>query len=117
MKTIYIVFNDREKVDTCTNLFEDLRFVFEDYISVKLCFLCEIEPGDISDGDLFLVLYKDRVYPMKNYISSLDKVMVMSRTFERQYLDDVYTLPSGTDVLVVNDSNESTIQRDRKSVV
>lgn len=110
MKTIYIVFNDREKVDTCTNLFEDLRFVFEDYVSVKLCFLCEIEPGDISDGDLFLVLYKDRVYPMKNYISSLDKVMVMSRTFERQYLDDVYNLPSGTDVLVVNDSNESTIQ-------
>lgn len=110
MKTIYIVFNDREKVDTCTNLFEDLRFVFEDFISIKLCFLNEIQPGDISDGDLFLVLYKDRVYPMKNYISSLDKVMVMARTYERQYLDEVYTIPSGTDVLVVNDSSESTIQ-------
>lgn len=110
MKTIYIVFNNREKVDTCTNLFDDLRFVFEEFISIKLCFLDEIQPGDISDGDLFLVLYKDRVYPMKNYISSLDKVMVMARTYERKYLDEVYTLPSGTDVLVVNDSKESTIQ-------
>lgn len=110
MKTIYIVFNDREKVDTCTNLFEDLRFVFEDFISVKLCFLDEIKPGEISDGDLFLVLYKDRVYPMKQYISSLDKVLVMARTFERKYLDEVYALPSGTDVLVVNDSIESTLQ-------
>lgn len=110
MKTIYIVFNNREKTDTCTNLFDDLKFVFEEYINVKICFLEEIQPGDIDDGDLYLVLYKERVYPMKEYISSLDKVMVMARTFEREYLDEVYAIQSGTDVLVVNDSEESTIQ-------
>lgn len=110
MKTIYIVFNNRQKADTCTNLFDDLKFVFEDYASVKICFLEEIKPGDIDDGDLYLVLYKERVYPMKEYISSLDKVMVMARTFERKYLDEVYALQAGTDVLVVNDSEESTIQ-------
>lgn len=110
MKTVYIVFNDRERIETCTTLFDDLRSVFQDFISIKLCFLSETSPGDISDGDLFLVLYKDRVYQMREYISSLDKVMVMTRTFERKYLDEVYSLPSGTDVLVVNDSEESTIQ-------
>ena len=110
MKTIYIVFNNREKVDVCTNLFEDLRFVFEDFVDLKLCFLDEIAPGGIPDGDLFLVLYKERVYPMKEYISSLDKVIVMARTFERRYLDEVYAIPAGTDVLVVNDSKESTFQ-------
>lgn len=110
MKTIYMVFNDREKVNTCTNLFDDLRFVFEDFISVKLCFLNEIQPGDISDGDLFLVLFKERVHQMKEYISSLDKVVVLTRTFERKYMDDIYALPAGTEVLIVNDSDESTIQ-------
>lgn len=110
MKTIYIVFNNRQKTETCMNLFDDLRFVFESFANVKICFLDEIEPGDIDDGDLYLVLYKDRVYPMREYISSLDKVMVMARTFERKYLDEVYALASGTEVLVVNDSRESTIQ-------
>ena len=110
MKTIYIVFNNRQKTETCMNLFDDLRFVFEGFANVKICFLDEIEPGDIDDGDLYLVLYKDRVYPMREYISSLDKVMVMARTFERKYLDEVYALASGTEVLVVNDSRESTIQ-------
>lgn len=110
MKTIYIVFNDREKETTWRSLYEDLRTVFEDFITVKICFLSETRPGDISDGDLFLVLYKDRVHAMKDYISSLDKVMVLTRTFSRQYLDEVYALPAGTDVLVVNDSDESTFQ-------
>ena len=110
MKTIYIVFNDRKKETTWRSLYEDLRTVFEDFIKVKICFLSETRPGDISDGDLFLVLYKDRVHPMKEYISSLDKVMVLTRTFSRQYLDEVYALPAGSDVLVVNDSDESTFQ-------
>lgn len=110
MRTIYIVFNNRDKVDTCTNLFDDLKFVFEEYVNVKICFLDEIRKGDIDDGDLYLVLYKERVYPMKQYISSIDKVIVMARTFERKYLDEVYSLQAGTDVLVVNDSEESTIQ-------
>ena len=110
MKTIYIVFNDREKESTWKALYEDLRTVFEDFIKVKICFLSETQPGDISDGDLFLVLYKERVHLMKEYISSLDKVMVLTRTFARQYLDEVYAIPAGTDVLVVNDSDESTIQ-------
>ena len=110
MRTIYIVFNNRDKVDTCTNLFDDLKFVFEEYVNVKICFLDEIRKGDIDDGDLYLVLYKERVYPMKQYISSIDKVIVMARTFERKYLDEVYSLQAGTDVLVVSDSEESTIQ-------
>lgn len=110
MRTIYIVFNNRDKVDTCTNLLDDLKFVFEEYVNVKICFLDEIRKGDIDDGDLYLVLYKERVYPMKQYISSIDKVIVMARTFERKYLDEVYSLQAGTDVLVVNDSEESTIQ-------
>ena len=110
MRTIYIVFNNRDKVDTCTNLLDDLKFVFEEYVNVKICFLDEIRKGDIDDGDLYLVLYKERVYPMKQYISSIDKVIVMARTFERKYLDEVYSLQAGTDVLVVSDSEESTIQ-------
>ena len=109
-KKIYLVFNDREKEVTWRNLYEELLMVFEDNVEVKLCFLNEANLEDIQDGDLYLVLYKDRVYQMKKYISSLDKVVVLTRTFERKYLDEVYALPEGTDVLIVNDGTDSTLQ-------
>lgn len=110
MKTIYITFNSREKADTWSYLYENLKAVFENYVSVKICFLDEALPADLIDGDLFLVLYRNRVYSMKEYVSSLDKVIVMSRTVQSQYLETLYQLPEGTQLLVVNDSQESTIQ-------
>ena len=109
-KKIYLVFNNREKEITWRSLYEELLMVFEDNVEIKLCFLDEAKAEDLQDGDLYLVLYKDRVYQMKKYISSLDKVVVLTRTFERKYLDDVYALPEGTDVLIVNDGKDSTLQ-------
>ena len=110
MKKIYIVFNDKEKRYVSTTLFSNLKYVFGDYVKLITCFLDEIEPEDIADGDLFLVLYDDRVYAMKEYISSLDKVIVVSRTVQKKYMTEIFSIPDGTDVLVVNDSDESTIE-------
>lgn len=110
MKTIYIIFNTRENTETWSSLYENLKAVFEDYVRVKICFLDEALPADLMDGDLFLVLYRERVYPMKDYVPSLDKVVVMSRTVQSQYLEELYQLPEGTQLLVVNDSVESTLQ-------
>lgn len=110
LKTIYMVFNDKEKLSVSSSLYENLKYVFEDYIKVKTCFLDEIDRDDIADGDLFIVLYKDRVYSMKDYTSSLDKVIVLSRTIQKRYLDEISSIPEGANVLVVNDSPESTLQ-------
>lgn len=110
MKTIYMVFNNKEKLSVSVELYRNLKEVFEDHIKVKTCFLDEVSPEDISDGDLFIVLYEDRVFAMKDYISSLDRVVVLSRTIQKQFLPDIFSIPEGTDVLVVNDSAESTRQ-------
>lgn len=110
MKTIYMVFNDKEKIFVSAGLYNNLKYVFEDYVRIKTCFLDTVTAEDLSDADLFIVLYEDRVYAMKDYTSSLDKVVVMSRTIQKQFLPDIFSIPEGTDVLVVNDSVESTRQ-------
>lgn len=110
MKTIYMVFNNKEKLSVSAGLYDNLKEVFEDYVRVKTCFLDEVTGADLADGDLFIVLYEDRVYAMKDYTSSLDRVVVLSRTIQKQYLPDVFSIPEGKDVLVVNDSVESTRQ-------
>lgn len=110
MKKIYIIFNDQEQSYVSNILYSNLRNVFRDHVELGLCFLDETVPEDLSDGDLFLVLYKDRVYKMKEYISSLDNVLVLSRTIQKKYLTELFSIPEGTDVLIVNDSEESTLQ-------
>lgn len=110
MKTVYVVFNDREKISVSDVLMGNLNYVFKDHARIKICFLDELEDGFIPDGDLFLVLYENRIPMMKKYIASVDKVMALSRTIQKQFLPQVFSIPEGTDVLVVNDSQESTLQ-------
>lgn len=110
MKTVYMVFNNNKKMDVINMLYENLKFVFEDYVNIKICFLEDSTPEDLADGDLFVVLYKDRVHQMNHYITSLEKVVVISRTIQKKDLPKVFSIPEGNDVLVVNDTRESTIQ-------
>ncbi len=110
MKTIYLVFNNREKSEVSESLLEDLKLVYGGLVRIKLCFLSEIVRGSIDDGDVFVVLYEDRVHAMREYISSLDRVIAMTRTIRREFLPEIFVIPDGTEVLVVNDTDESTLQ-------
>ena len=84
-------------------LLRNLKYVLGDCIEARICFLEELNYEALIDADLFVVLYEDRVYAMKDYTSSLDKVIVMGRTIQRQFLPEVFSIPEGTNVLVVND--------------
>lgn len=110
MKKIYIIFNDQEQSYVSNILYNNLYYVFGNHVDLKLCFLDESSPADLADGDLYLVLYENRVYKMKKYISSLENVLVLSRTIQKKFLTDLFSIPEGTHVLVVNDSEESTLQ-------
>lgn len=110
MKTVCLVFNNRENFAVCDMLLRNLKYVLEDEIEARICFLEELRHDEVVEADLFVVLYEDRVYAMKEYTSSLDKVIVMGRTIQRQFLPEVFSIPEGTNVLVVNDSRESTLQ-------
>lgn len=110
MKNVCLVFNNRENFAVCDLLLRNLKYVLGDCIEARICFLEELNYEALIDADLFVVLYEDRVYAMKDYTSSLDKVIVMGRTIQRQFLPEVFSIPEGTNVLVVNDSRESTLQ-------
>ena len=93
MKTIYLVFNNREKPEVSESLLEDLKLVYGGLVRIKLCFLSEIVRGTIDDGDVFVVLYEDRVHAMREYISSLDRVIAMTRTIRREFLPEILAGP------------------------
>lgn len=110
MKTISVIFNNKERFYVTEVMEENLRFIFEDFVEVKVYFTDELKEEQVIEGDVFLVLYKDKVHPIRNYTKNLDKVIVISRTIQRRYFDRILEIPRGSNVLICNDSNESTLQ-------
>ena len=114
MKTISVIFNNKERLYVPETLTGNLKFIFEDFVEIRTYFTDDLSPGlspeDLIEGDVFLVLYKDKVHPIRNYTKNLDKVIVISRTIQRRYFHRILEIPRGSSVLICNDSNESTLQ-------
>ena len=105
-----MIYNNRENWSVIEYLKAHLESIFENYVQVSNVFLNELDEHEIIEGDIYLVLFKYMIYPLKKHIKNLDNVVVMTRDINKKYITEIRNIPNNTDVLVVNDSFESTIQ-------
>jgi len=110
MKTISMIYNNRENWPAIEYLKSNLESIFEKYVQVNNVFLNDLKEHEIIEGDIFLVLFEQMIYPLKKHIKNFNNVVVMTRGISKKYINEILNIPSNTDVLVVNDSYESTIQ-------
>lgn len=110
MKTILMIYNNRENLSVIEYLKNCIESIFENYVQVRNVFLNELEEREIVEGDLYLVLFEHMIYKLKKHIVDFDKVVAMTRGINKKYINELRKIPSNTDILVVNDSYESTIQ-------
>ncbi len=110
MKTIMIIYNNRENWPVIEYLKNCVESIFEKYAQVRNVFLNELGEHEKIEGDIYLVLYEQMIYPLKKHITDFDNVVVMTRGINKKYIAEIRNIKSNTDVLVVNDSYESTIQ-------
>ena len=110
MKTVAIIYRNRSNADAIEHLRQNVIRVFGSYIQVENYFLNEIPADEMLEADAFVVVNEDMLYPLKKHINNFYKVILMNRSINRKYITEILDLPRDTDVLVVNDSYESTIQ-------
>ncbi len=110
MKTIMMIYNNRENWPVIEYLKNCVESIFEKYAQVRNVFLNELGEHEKIEGDIYLVLYEQMIYPLKKHITDFDNVVVMTRGINKKYITEIRNIKSNTDVLVVNDSYESTIQ-------
>lgn len=110
MKTILMIYNNRQNWSVIEYLRNCIESIFESYVQVKSIYLNELEEREIIEGDLYLVLFEHMIYRLKKHIVDFDKVVVMTRGINKKFINEIRNIPKNTDVLVVNDSYESTIQ-------
>lgn len=110
MKTITVVYRNRENLPAIEYLKANLESIFENYIQVKNIFLDELSHYEIIEGDVILILFERMLNLLKSHVKNLNNVVIMTRGINKRFISETLNIAQGTDVLVVNDCYESTIQ-------
>ncbi|WP_331672991.1 sigma 54-interacting transcriptional regulator [Clostridioides difficile] len=87
-----------------------MKLVFGDAININRYFINEINDNDLINDDVILVMSVERLDKIINNILDKKKVIVVRRTFREDKIYNLLSLPQGTNVLIVNDSDETTLE-------
>ena len=109
MKKSVALVNDSRK-DLIDFLENNLKLVFGDSININRYFINEINDNDIINDDVILVMSVERLDKIITNILDKKKVIVVRRTFREDKIYNLLSLPQGTNVLIVNDSDETTLE-------
>ena len=107
MKKIVII-TDRSRI--ADKLGEDLRSVLKDRIWIEKYTLEQAEALKQIDGDLFLFTLGNRIEQVKDRLSHPENTLVVRRTIKEENFVKIFEIPKNTEVLVVNDNYENTLQ-------
>lgn len=108
MKQISIVINCNDNDTLAKNLINNLDEVFEGKIKINVLYLNMIPFNVKIDSKVVLVMSKLMVHKVKNLVDNQKNIIIASRTFSEKSLYKIYSIPNNTNVLVVNDSYDSS---------
>ena len=108
MKKICVVYRNRRNPAAIAWLDKCLKRVYEDHVDVEDCFMDELAEDVRLSADAFLVINSSLLPKLRRHMSSLKNVVTMTRSVKKKYLPAILAIPSGTDVLLVNDTLQSS---------
>ncbi len=108
MKKICVVYRNRQNPAAIAWLDNCLKRVYEDYVNIEDCFMDELEDETRLSADAFLVISSSLLPKLRRHTASLKNVVTMTRSVKKEYLPAILAIPTGTDVLLVNDTVQSS---------
>lgn len=116
MKTIAVVTDSKVKNDRPSyvgdTIRENIQEVFADAVIVKKkYYIDELSPYVTIDEDLILIMAGSRAIKLREFVAEPKKNIILARrTFLKGGLEQLYQVPEGSDVLVVNDNIETVLE-------
>lgn len=111
MKQVTIIYRDCNNANAINYIKNNLEEIFGEYIAFSNCFLCDVKPEETLKADAFLALGEDIFQRVKEsgYVDDFSKIIKMNRSPDRTALNRISEIPLNTNVLIVNDSYESSL--------
>lgn len=108
MKGIAIVTDGISRVGTF--LKENLNVLFGGHVGIENYYFKDLKDDEKIEEDVVLVMIKERVVKVSNYISENSEIVVINRTIMEKEIYKIFSIPEGTRVLVVNDNRQTTME-------
>lgn len=111
MKQVTIIYRNCNNPNAINFIKNNLEEVFGEYITFSNCFLCDVKPEETLTADAFLALGEDIFQRVKEsgYVDDFSKIIKMNRSPDRMALNKISEIAHNTNVLIVNDSYESSL--------
>lgn len=87
---------------------KNLEQVFLGYVTINSYHLSDLKHGNIITDDIVVVTAQSHAMRAQHYISANSRIIVLRRTLPNSEIYKITTIPKDTNVLVVNDSPETT---------
>lgn len=109
MKEVAIIYTDTRNGNAIDYIEGSLKDIFADHIRLKRYFLDQLDKGCLISADAVLLNGEKLLYTAQPYLSRTDNIVVLNRSIIKNNLDKLMAIPKDADVLVVNDTPETTL--------
>lgn len=113
MKTIAIITDSAYKNDRPNNvgtiMKKNILEVLEQEVIIKIYFINQLHKDSHIAEDLIIIMARSRALKIKQYVKNQNNIIIAKRTFLKQSLNQLSTIPENSDVLVVNDNIETVL--------
>ncbi|MCH4886835.1 AAA family ATPase [Acidaminobacter sp. JC074] len=106
-KTIGVITNTNSKV--AAHIKSNIESLIGEYVEVRNYYLSNL-PADSIDDDVVVVMIKEMGLHVVNQLKNKDALITLQRTVKSAPLLKVFSIPEGMEVLVVNDTYETTLE-------
>ncbi len=114
MKTIALItdsiYRDKRLNKLGATLKSNIEEVFGDYVIVNNYYIDAFTPGLKIEEDLVIVMAESRAIKVKDYTVNKNNIIVAKRTFMKNTILPLFSIPENSDVLVVNDTIETVLE-------
>lgn len=109
MKEVAIIYTDTRNSNAIDYIEGSLKDIFSNYINLKHYFLNHLDDNFIISADVVLLNGEKLLYTAQPHLLRTDNIIVLNRSIIKNGLDKLLQIPKDADVLVVNDTPETTL--------
>ncbi len=109
MKQIAVVTQTR-KTRLGEALRQNLEEVLGDRAEIRIHALDELAPGEPIEADVVLAMARSKVLELRSHVPEPRRILLVHRTIRESKIYDIFAIPPGARVLVVNDTPETTLE-------
>ena len=110
MKKVILFFKDSYNPEAISYVQNNIDEVFAGYVETTVYYVMDLDEKTVLEADAFLVAQSVEMQSIKDHVSDFSKVIRLTRSPNKDVLNKLSYIPSGSTVLVVNDSYNSSLE-------